>query len=169
MNNLFIFFKMAINIAESALKCRVSRVSGNTDIFFRPNTIDERLSIKLLNSVKRINLWHVELFRNLNFWSGTRTLEAIISSNSVKFCWFLTPNRQVVSHHFIGSSNGHVASKYGDHMTGVTVYLAPLDSLPPGGQAVPGYLTPHPGYLHPRGASCPGRFILPPTHTGAII
>ena len=53
--------------------------------------------------------------------------------------------------------------------TGVTVYLAPLDSLPPGGQAVPGYLTPHPGYLHPRGASCPGRFILPPTHTGAII
>ena len=51
----------------------------------------------------------------------------------------------------------------------LTVYLAPLDSLPPGGKAVPGYLTPHPGYLHPRGASCPGRFILPPTHTGAII
>ena len=34
---------------------------------------------------------------------------------------------------------------------GVTVYLAPLDSLPPGGQAVPGYLAPHPGYLHPGG------------------
>ena len=36
-------------------------------------------------------------------------------------------------------------------IAGVTVYLAPLDSLPPGGQAVPGYLAPHPGYLHPRG------------------
>ena len=34
---------------------------------------------------------------------------------------------------------------------GVTVYLAPLDSLPPGGQAVPGYLASHPGYLHARG------------------
>ena len=53
------------------------------------------------------------------------------------------------------------------------VYLAPWTAcppggkpttvgLPPGGQAVPGYLAPHPGYLHPRGASCPGRFILPP-------
>ena len=35
--------------------------------------------------------------------------------------------------------------------SGVTVYLAPLNSLPPGGQAVPGYLAPHPGYLHPPG------------------
>ena len=52
---------------------------------------------------------------------------------------------------------------------GVTVYLAPLDSLPPGGQAVPGYLAPHPGYLHPRGASCPGRFILPPANTSKNI
>ena len=55
------------------------------------------------------------------------------------------------------------------NVTSVTVYLAPLDSLPPGGQAVLGYLTPHHDYLHPRGTSCPGRFILPPTHTGAII
>ena len=47
--------------------------------------------------------------------------------------------------------------------TGVTVYLAPLDSLPPG------YLAPHPGYLHPRGASCPGRFILPPANTSKNI
>ena len=49
----------------------------------------------------------------------------------------------------------------------------PLDRLPPGGQAnhgqvaprgqpVPGYPTPHPGYLHPRGATYPGWFILPP-------
>ena len=52
---------------------------------------------------------------------------------------------------------------------GVTVYLAPLDSLPPGGQAVPGYLAPHPGYLHPGGASCPGRFILPPANTSKNI
>ena len=52
---------------------------------------------------------------------------------------------------------------------GVTVYLAPLDSLPPGGQAVPGYFAPHPGYLHPRGASCPGRFILPPANTSKDI
>ena len=44
----------------------------------------------------------------------------------------------------------------------VTVYLAPLDSLPPGGQAVPGYLAPHPGYLHPRGVRYPSWFILPP-------
>ena len=45
--------------------------------------------------------------------------------------------------------------------TGVPVYLAPWTAcppggkptavgLPPGGQAVPGYLAPHPGYLHPR-------------------
>ena len=36
MNNLFIFifFKMAIKIADSALKRRVGRVSGNTGIFF---------------------------------------------------------------------------------------------------------------------------------------
>ena len=35
MNNLlFFFFKMAIKIAESALKRRVGRVSGNTGIFF---------------------------------------------------------------------------------------------------------------------------------------
>ena len=58
-------------------------------------------------------------------------------------------------------------------IVGVPVYLAPWTgcppggkptavALPPGGQAVPGYLAPHPGYLHPRGASCPGRFILPP-------
>ena len=52
---------------------------------------------------------------------------------------------------------------------GVTVYLAPLDSLPPGGQAVMGYLAPHPGYLHPRGASCPGRFILLPANTSKNI
>ena len=63
---------------------------------------------------------------------------------------------------------------------GVPVYLAPWTacppggkptavSLPPGGQAVPGYLTPRPGYLHPRGASCPGRFILPPAHTEKIL
>ena len=63
---------------------------------------------------------------------------------------------------------------------GVPVYLAPWTACPrggkptavgltPGGQAVPGYLTPHPGYLHPRGASCPGRFILPPAHTEKIL
>ena len=50
----------------------------------------------------------------------------------------------------------------GSMMTRCPSLSCPLDSLPPGGQAVPGYLAPHPGYLHPRGASCPGRFILPP-------
>ena len=56
---------------------------------------------------------------------------------------------------------------------GVPVYLAPwtgcppggkptMVGLPPGGQPVPGYPTPHPGYLHPRGATYPGWFILPP-------
>ena len=60
------------------------------------------------------------------------------------------------------------------------VYLAPWTAcppgdkptavgLPPGGQTVPGYLAPHPGYLHPRGASCPGRFILPPANTSKNI
>ena len=34
MNNLFIFFKMAIKVAESALKRRVAWVSGNTGILF---------------------------------------------------------------------------------------------------------------------------------------
>ena len=33
--------------------------------------------------------------------------------------------------------------------TGVTVYLDPLGSLTPGGQATLGYLDPHPGYLDP--------------------
>ena len=54
-------------------------------------------------------------------------------------------------------------------IAGVTVYLAPLDSLPPGGQAVPGYLAPYPGYLNPRGTSCPGRFILTPANTSKNI
>ena len=65
-------------------------------------------------------------------------------------------------------------------IAGVPVYLAPWTACPPGGkptavglspggQAVPGYLTPHPGYLHPQGASCPGRFILPPAHTKKIL
>ena len=35
MSNLFFFFfKMAIKIAESALKRKVGRVGGNTGIFF---------------------------------------------------------------------------------------------------------------------------------------
>ena len=46
--------------------------------------------------------------------------------------------------------------------TGVTVYLAPLGSLPPGGEDTPGFLAPRPGYLHPRGARYPSRGILPP-------
>ena len=46
--------------------------------------------------------------------------------------------------------------------TGVTVYLAPLDSLPPGGQAVLGYLAPHPGYLHPRGQAVQAGLSCPP-------
>ena len=65
-------------------------------------------------------------------------------------------------------------------VAGVPVYLAPWTAcppggkptavgLPPGGQAVPGYLTPRPGYLNPRGASCPGRFILPPAHIKKIL
>ena len=68
----------------------------------------------------------------------------------------------------------------GKTQTGVPVYLAPWTACPPGGkptavglpprgQAVPGYLTPHPGYLNPRGASCPGRFILPPAHIKKIL
>ena len=65
-------------------------------------------------------------------------------------------------------------------LSGVPVYLAPWTAcppggkrtavgLPPGGQAVPGYLTPRPGFLNPRGASCPGRFILPPAHIKKIL
>ena len=38
----------------------------------------------------------------------------------------------------------------------------PWTGCPPGGQPVPRYPTPHPGYLHPRGATYPGWFILPP-------
>ena len=34
MNNVFMFFKMAIKIAESVLKHRIGRVSGNKGIFF---------------------------------------------------------------------------------------------------------------------------------------
>ena len=41
----------------------------------------------------------------------------------------------------------------------------PLDSLPPGGQANHGW---H-GWLTPRGASCPGWFILPPAHIKKIL
>ena len=39
--------------------------------------------------------------------------------------------------------------------TGVTVYLAPLGSLPPGEQDTPGYLNPWGGKL-PRGSFTPG-------------
>ena len=42
-------------------------------------------------------------------------------------------------------------------MAGVQSYLAPWL------QAVPGYLAPNPGYLHPWGASCPDLFTLPPS------
>ena len=45
--------------------------------------------------------------------------------------------------------------------SGVTVYLAPLGSLAPGDEDTPGYLAPHPGYLHPGGQDTPAR-ILPP-------
>ena len=52
--------------------------------------------------------------------------------------------------------------------TGVPVYLAPWTACPPGGK-LSRDLTPRPGYLNPRGASCPGRFILPPTHIKKIL
>ena len=56
---------------------------------------------------------------------------------------------------------------------GVPVYLAPwtgcppggkptMVGLPPGGQPVPGYPTPHPGYLHPRGQHIPAGLSCPP-------
>ena len=35
MNNILMFFKMAIKIAESALKHMVGRVSGNTGMCFK--------------------------------------------------------------------------------------------------------------------------------------
>ena len=41
-------------------------------------------------------------------------------------------------------------------MAGVTVYLAPLDSLPPGGEDNQGGGQDIPGQLTPQGASCPG-------------
>ena len=74
----------------------------------------------------------------------------------------------------------HFSIKTFCHQSGVPVYLAPWTACPPGGkltavglpprgQAVLGYLTPRSGYLHPRGASCPGRFILPPAHTKKIL
>ena len=44
---------------------------------------------------------------------------------------------------------------------GVPVKLAPSWR----GQAAPFYLAPPPCYLHSLGASCPGRFILPPPNT----
>ena len=59
----------------------------------------------------------------------------------------------------------------------VPVYLAPWTACPlvvVGGGAW-GELSrdilppPRPGYLHPRWASCPGRFILSPAHTGKIL
>ena len=36
-------------------------------------------------------------------------------------------------------------------------------------ESCPGISYPRPGYLHPRGASCPGQFILPPAHTEKIL
>ena len=49
--------------------------------------------------------------------------------------------------------------------TGVTVYLAPLDSLSPGGKLSRDILPPTLVIFTPGGASCPGRFILPPANT----
>ena len=49
-----------------------------------------------------------------------------------------------------------------DHLLPVSQFVLPPGQFAPQGQAIPGYLAAHPGYLHPPGASCPGRFILPP-------
>ena len=60
--------------------------------------------------------------------------------------------------------------------SGVLVYLAPWTACPPegkptavslptGGQAVPGYLAPHPGYLHPRGGKLSRPVYLAPRPT----
>ena len=62
----------------------------------------------------------------------------------------------------------------------VPVYLAPWTAcppggnptavgLPPGGQAVPGYLAPHPGYLHPRGQAVQAGLSCPPPNTSKNI
>ena len=53
MNNLFIFFKMAIKIAELALERNwVGRVSGNTGIFVLGLTCTDRLIITFLRDYK---------------------------------------------------------------------------------------------------------------------
>ena len=57
MNNLFIFFKMVIKIAESALKLRVGRVSGNTGIFF--------LGLILSKNIFSASNFHMHIF---NMW-----------------------------------------------------------------------------------------------------
>ena len=46
----------------------------------------------------------------------------------------------------------------------------PRLTCPPGGKLSRDILPPpRPGYLNPRGASCPGRFILPPAHIKKIL
>ena len=66
------------------------------------------------------------------------------------------------------------------YFPGVPVYLAPWTAcppgdkatavcLPPGGQAVPGYLAPHPGYLHPRGEAVQAGLSCPPPNTSKNI
>ena len=54
-------------------------------------------------------------FESWPFRGCTPTLKAIISSKSLHFsCYFDTKHAN--SHLFTGSSNGHVTSKYGDHV-----------------------------------------------------
>ena len=55
MNILFTFFKMAIKIAESDLKRRVGRVSGNTGIFslfFFFSALVQELTFEYKNCMK---------------------------------------------------------------------------------------------------------------------
>ena len=49
------------------------------------------------------------------FRGGTPTLEATVSSESLQFSWYFD-TKHADSRHFTGIRNGHITSKYGDHV-----------------------------------------------------
>ena len=121
---------------------------------------------------------YVLKFLNENYLVSVNTLDICTGARS-SFVSYDTTCESLIDHilfpiekvHFVSSCE--ICMDDALNVSGVPVYLAPwtgcppggkptMDGLPPGGQPVPGYPTPHPGYLHPGGQHIPAGLSCPP-------